>query len=362
VQVPAAVAQAAMASGVARRPIIDMQTYKNELSARLDPTFSTLQMIFDKVREQPRRVVFAEGEEERVIRAALVYRNSGYGTPVLVGRPERIKATMEAIGLDPDEKVEIQSAATSSETRKYADFLYARQQRKGALLRDCQRMVNQDRNIFAACMVACGDADAMVTGTTRTFGVALDDIRRVIDPMPGRRVFGLSLVLAQGRTVFIADTAVNELPTAAELAMIAESSAQVARRLGHEPRVALLSFSTFGNPLRDSTLAVREAVHIMDARELDFEYEGEMAADVALNRQLLALYPFSRLKEPANVLVMPGLHSANIASKLVQELGGGTVIGPLLINLSHPVQIASPNATVSDLVNVAALAAHDARR
>jgi malate dehydrogenase (oxaloacetate-decarboxylating)(NADP+) len=162
--------------------------------------------------------------------------------------------------------------------------------------------------------------------------------------------------------VFIADTAVNELPTAAELAMIAESSAQVARRLGHEPRVALLSFSTFGNPLRDSTQAVREAVHIMDTRELDFEYDGEMAADVALNRQLLALYPFARLKEPANVLVMPGLHSANIASKLVQELGGGTVIGPLLINLSHPVQIASPNATVSDLVNVAALAAHDARR
>ncbi len=362
VQVPAAVAKAAMVSGVARRPIIDMQTYKNELSARLDPTFSTLQMIFDKVREQPKRLVFAEGEEERVIRAALIYRNSGYGTPVLVGRPERIKATMEAIGLDPDEKIEIESAATSSETRKYADFLYTRQQRKGALLRDCQRMVNQDRNIFAACMVACGDADAMVTGTTRTFGVALDDIRRVIDPMPGRRVFGLSLVLAQGRTVFIADTAVNELPTASELAMIAESSAQVARRLGHEPRVALLSFSTFGNPLRDSTLAVREAVHIMDARELDFEYDGEMAADVALNRQLLALYPFARLKEPANVLVMPGLHSANIASKLVQELGGGTVIGPLLINLSHPVQIASPNATVSDLVHVAALAAHDARR
>jgi malate dehydrogenase (oxaloacetate-decarboxylating)(NADP+) len=362
VQVPAAVANAAMASGVARRPIVDMQTYKNELSARLDPTFGTLQMIFDKVREQPKRIVFAEGEEERVIRAALVYRNSGYGTPVLVGRPERIRATMEEIGLDPDEDIEMVSARTSTENKTYTDFLYARLQRKGFLYRDCQRLVNQDRNVFAACMVACDDADAMITGTTRTFGVALDDIRRVIDPMPGRRIFGLSMVLARGRTIFIADTAVNELPTAAELAMIAESSARVARRLGHEPRVALLSFSTFGNPMRDSTLAVREAIHIMDANELDFEYDGEMAADVALNRQLLALYPFARLKEPANVLVMPGLHSANISSKLVQELGGGTVIGPLLINLSHPVQIASPNATVSDLVNIAVLTAYDARR
>jgi malate dehydrogenase (oxaloacetate-decarboxylating)(NADP+) len=362
VQVPAAVANAAMASGVARRPIVDMQTYKNELSARLDPTFGTLQMIFDKVREQPKRIVFAEGEEERVIRAALVYRNSGYGTPVLVGRPERIRATMEEIGLDPDEDIEMVSARTSTDNKAYTDFLYARLQRKGFLYRDCQRLVNQDRNVFAACMVACADADAMITGTTRTFGVALDDIRRVIDPMPGRRIFGLSMVLARGRTIFIADTAVNELPTAAELAMIAESSARVARRLGHEPRVALLSFSTFGNPMRDSTLAVREAIHIMDANELDFEYDGEMAADVALNRQLLALYPFARLKEPANVLVMPGLHSANISSKLVQELGGGTVIGPLLINLSHPVQIASPNATVSDLVNLAVLTAYDARR
>jgi malate dehydrogenase (oxaloacetate-decarboxylating)(NADP+) len=355
-RIPAAVARAAMDSGVARRPIIDMRAYESELSARLDPTAAGLHLIFEKLHANPRRVVFAEGEEERVIRAALAYRNAGYGTPVLIGREERIQQTLKAGGLGDIDGLEIHNARLSNRNAQYTEFLYRRMQRSGLLFRDCQRLVNQDRNVFAACMVVQGDADAMVTGITRSFYDALEDVTRVIDPRPNEQLFGLSMVFAKGRTVFIADTSVNELPTPEQLADIAVQSAAAARRIGHEPRVALLSFSNFGNPLREKAERIREAVAVLDRRKVDFEYEGEMQADVALDFELMRrLYPFSRLKGPANILVMPALHSANISAKLMQQLGG-TVIGPVLMGLSKPAQIVQAGATVSDLLTAAALA------
>ena len=360
--VPPAVAVAAMDSGVARRPIVDVPGYRNQLRARLDPTADSLQLILDQVKSAPKRVVFAEGEEEKMIRAAFAFRNEGYGTPVLIGRENRIRRTMEESGLAGVEDVEIHNARLSERNQPYAEFLYRRLQRRGFLFRDCQRMVNLERNVFAACMVANGDADALITGLTRSYAVALGEIRRVIDPKPGRRVFGLSIIVARGRTVFVADTTVHESPSSVELADIAEQSAAVARRLGHEPRVALLSFSNFGNPAGERAEGIREAVALLDTRDHDFEYDGDIAADVALNEELLALYPFCRLSGPANVLVMPGLHAANISSNLLQALGGGTVIGPLLIGLDKPAQIVQMGATVSDLVNMAALATHEATR
>ena len=358
--IPLAVAKAAMDTGVARKPMKDMVVYGAELSARLDPTAASLQFIFEKVRSQPKRVVFAEGEEEQTIRAAIAFRNSGYGRPILIGREERIVETIKTIGLGSAEGLEIHDARLSEAGPRYTDFLYQRMQRQGALYRDCQRMVTQDRNVFAACMVAQADADAMVTGLTRDFAVPYEGIRRVLDPKPGDRVFGLTIVLARGRTVFIADTTVHEQPTPVELADIAVQSAAKARQMGHEPRVALLSFSNFGNPMRERAQRVRDAVAMLDTRRLDFEYDGEMSADVALDADLLELYPFCRLSGPANVLIMPALHSANISAKLLQKLGGGTVIGPLLIGLSKPAQIVQMGATVSEVVNLAALAAHDA--
>jgi malate dehydrogenase (oxaloacetate-decarboxylating)(NADP+) len=359
--VPSAVAQAAMDSGVARKPILDMDAYRRSLRARLDPTAAGLELIFEKVRAHPRRVVFAEGEEEKTIRAALLYAESGYGGPVLIGREERIRETMAAIGLNAPAPLEIHNAALSQRNRHYTDFLYARLQRHGMLYRDCQRLVNQDRNVFAACMVACGDAEAMVTGLTRNSFDVLDGVSRVIDVKPGSQMFGLTILLAREHTVLVADTLVHENPTAAQLADIAVGAAAKARELGLDPRVALLSYSSFGNPPGPHAERVHEAVALLDERGADFEYDGEMSADVALDHRLMQqLYPFCRLSGPANILVMPDLHSANITAKLLPHLGGGTVVGPLLIGLARPVQIVNIGATVSDLVNLAALAAHDA--
>jgi malate dehydrogenase (oxaloacetate-decarboxylating)(NADP+) len=361
--VPSAVAQAAMDSGVARKPIPDMPAYRRTLRSRLDPTAASLELIFEKVQRQPKRVVFAEGEEEKTIRAALQYAGSGYGTPVLVGREERIEATMAAMGLNSDAPLEIHNARLSQSNTRYTDFLYARQQRHGMLYRDCQRLVNLDRNVFAACMVACGDADAMVTGLTRNSFDVLDEVSRVIETKPGCVMFGLTVLLARNRTVLLADTLVNENPTPPQLADIAVEAAAKARELGLDPRVALLSYSNFGNPKGDGGDRVREAVALLDRRAVGFEYDGEMSADVALDAELMRrLYPFCHLSGPANILVMPELHSANISAKLLLHLGGGTVVGPLLMGLARPVQIVNIGATVSDLVNLAALAAHDAIR
>jgi malate dehydrogenase (oxaloacetate-decarboxylating)(NADP+) len=360
--VPPAVAKAAMDTGVARRPIVDMPAYRAQLSARRDPVAGTLNRIFERVRKFPKRVVFAEGEEEQVIRAAVSFVNQGLGTAILVGREDRIQETAAAAGIElaGRDGLEILNARLSHRNTAYARFLYDRLQRKGYLLRDCQRLINQDRNHFAASMVALGDADAMVTGLTRNYSTALEDVRRVIDPKPGHRVIGLSLCLARGRTVFVADTAIHEMPDAHELAEIAIEAAGAARRLGYEPRVALLSFTTFGQPKAERAEKIQEAVKILDGQRVDFEYDGDMAADVALDRELMAAqYPFCRLTGPANVLVMPAFHSASISTKLLAALGGATVVGPLIVGLDKPVQIASIGSTDATIVNMAALAGYN---
>jgi malate dehydrogenase (oxaloacetate-decarboxylating)(NADP+) len=356
--VPPAVAKAAMDTGVARKPIVDMEAYRQQLRTRRDPVAGVLARVYERLRRSPKRVVFAEGEEEQVIRAAAAFVSEGLGTALLVGREDRVRESAKNLGIELGGKIEIVNARLSTRNSDYASYLYERLQRKGFLFRDCQRLVNQDRNHFASCMVALGDADAMVTGVTRNFSVALDDVRRCIDPKPGHRVIGVSLVLApRGRTVIVADTAVTEMPNAEELADIAVEVAGVARRLGYEPRLAMLAFSTFGHPPGERSARVQEAVRILDRRRVDFEYDGEMAADVALNPEAMAAYPFNRLTGPANVLVMPAFHSASISTKLLQELGGATVIGPLLVGLDRPVQIVQLGAKDSNLVNMAALAA-----
>jgi malate dehydrogenase (oxaloacetate-decarboxylating)(NADP+) len=294
-----------------------------------------------------------------VIRAAASFVQQGLGSALLVGREDRVQATAHDTGIEIGEGMSIINAAKSTRNLVYINYLYERLQRHGYLLRDCQRLVNTDRNHFAACMVALGDADAMVTGVTRNFSVALEDVRHVIDPKPGHRVIGVSLVVARGRTVLVADTAVTEMPDAEELADIAVEAAGVARRLGYEPRLALLAFSTFGHPQGERSSRVIEAVRILDGRRVDFEYDGEMAADIALNPELAASYPFSRLSGAANVLVMPAFHSASISTKMLQELGGATVIGPLLVGLDRPVQIVQLGAKDNQLVNMAALAAYN---
>ncbi|MFL5049227.1 MAG: NADP-dependent malic enzyme [Xanthobacteraceae bacterium] len=357
--VPPAVAKAAMDTGVARRPIVDMDGYGQQLRSRRDPIAGVLQQVFERLHRSPRRIVFAEGEEEQVIRAAASFVHQGLGTAHLVGREERVRETARNLGVELGEGIEIVNARLSRRNPEYAAYLYERLQRKGYLIRDCQRLVNQDRNHFAACMVALGDVDAMVTGVTRNFSVALAEVRHCIDTKPGHRLIGVSLVLARGRTLLVADTAVTEMPNAEVLAEIAVEAAGVARRLGYEPRLALLAFSTFGHPPGERAAHVQAAVKLLDQRRVDFEYDGEMAADVALNPDLMAAYPFCRLSGPANVLIMPAFHSASISTRLLQELGGATVIGPLLVGLDKPVQIVNLSAKDSDLVNMAALAAYN---
>jgi len=359
--IPPAVARAAIESGVARRPIADLRRYARELSGRLDPTANALDAIMESVRANPKRVVFAEGEEEKTVRAAVAFRNAGYGHPVLIGRDDRVKTTMASLGLGIADGIEIHNARLSSANAKYVDLLYSRLQRKGYLKRDCQRMVNQDRNVFAACMVATGDADAMVTGLTRSASVCLDDVRHAISPAATGVPFGLTLLLGhRGRTIFVADTLINFRPNAEELADIAIGAARAARHLGHEPRVALLSHSVFGDPANDRAIPMRDAVKVLDERNVDFEYDGEMSPDVALEQSIRALYPFCRLTGDANVLVMPGLHSALITSRLVHRLGGGTTLGPLLIGMDCPVQVLPMDASVSQMVDMACLAAYQA--
>lgn len=354
--VPAAVARAAMDSGVATKPILDMEGYRQSLRARLNPTTSLLTLAYEGAKAHPKRVLFAEGEEEVVLRAAIAFKEGGYGTPVLVGRDD-VYDRLRALGVDRAEDYEVHNSRHSPLVPRMVDFLYGRLQRRGFLRRDAERMINQDRNIFGAVMLQLGEADAMITGITRTYAQTIREVRRVIDPEAGRTPFGIHILVGQSHTVFIADTTVNERPSAEELADIAERTAQVARRMGHEPRVAFLSYSTFGNPEGKWLDNIRDAVNVLDTRQVGFEYEGEMAPDVALNPRQLANYPFARLSGPANVLVMPGLQSANISAKLLRELGGDDMIGPMLIGMEKPVQIAPMTSTASELVTLAVLAA-----
>jgi malate dehydrogenase (oxaloacetate-decarboxylating)(NADP+) len=359
--VSSAVAQAAMDSGVARRNIPDMAEYRRALSGRLDPTSHWLQSLFEQVKANPRRIVFAEGEEERTIRAAVVFRDNGYGTPVLIGREELVRETMVGLGIKDSRGMEIHNARLSTKNAPYTDMVYKRLQRDGFLRRDVQRMVNQGRNVFGACMVAAGDADGMVTGITRRFPECYDDVKSVVDTQPGKVPMGYSIIVARHGTVFLADTAINETPSPEELATIAKQMAKNVRVMGHEPRVAFVSFSNFGSREIERIDRLRKAIRILDNEKVDFEYDGEMQADMALDYELLkSTYPFARLTGPANVLVMPGLHSAHISSRLMQKLGGVTVIGPVIDGLEKPMQIVQMGATVSDLVNHAALAAYAA--
>jgi malate dehydrogenase (oxaloacetate-decarboxylating)(NADP+) len=351
-----AVAKAAMDTGLATKPILDLEAYRQTLRGRLNPTTSVLTLAYEGARARPKRVLFAEGEEEVVLRAAIQFREGGYGTPVLVGRDD-VPDRLRALGVADPESYELHNSRTSTLVPKMVDFLYGRLQRRGYLRRDCERMINQDRNIFGAVLLQLGEADVMITGVTRTYAQTTRELRRVIDPEPGRTPFGIHVMVGQSHTVFIADTTVNERPDANELADIAEQTAQVARRMGHEPRVAFLSYSTFGNPEGKWLESMREAVTELDRRQVGFEYEGEMAPDVALNPRQLANYPFARLSGPANVLIMPGLQSANISAKLLRELGGDDMIGPMLIGMEKPVQIAPMTSTAGDLVTLAVLAA-----
>ena len=357
--IPPAVARAAMDSGVSRAPIVDLENYQERLKARLDPAASSLQIIMNKSKQNAKRMIFAEGEQEQVIRAAIAYKDSGLGEPILVGTQEIVRANMAQLGLEGRDDIEIRDTRTSGKIETYADFLYSRLQRHGKLYNDCQRMVANDRNIFGACALAQGDGDAMVTGVTRSYSSILEEISQVIEPRANQRVMGISMLIARGgRTVLVSDTNVIDMPSSEELADIATQTAATARALGHEPRVAMLAYSTFGHPEGDRSVYVREAVRLLDERKVDFEYEGEMAADVALNREAMMRYPFNRLSEPANVLVMPAIHSASISTKMLEELGGATLIGPILVGLEHPVQIARIGATSTEVLNMAAIAGY----
>ncbi len=355
--VSAAVAKAAMDSGVAQKPIEDLDAYRQSLKARLNPTTSVLTQAYETSRLSPKRVIFAEAEEDVVLRAAIQFQDGGYGTPVLVGRDDRVREKLQELGVSDPDRFEIHNSRNSPLVPDMVNMLYERLHRKGHMERDIKRMVNQDRNIFGSALLAMDQGDAMITGVTRPYSQTFKDVAKVIDVEKGRTAFGIHVMVGQSHTVFMADTTVNERPSAEELADIAEQTAAVARKMGHEPRVAFLSYSTFGNPAGRWLENIREAVATLDGRRVNFEYEGEMAPDVALNPKLMANYPFNRLSGTANVLVMPGLQSANLSAKLLRELGGDAVIGPMLVGLDKSVQIATMASTASELVTLAVLAA-----
>ncbi|MPS71128.1 MAG: NADP-dependent malic enzyme [Novosphingobium sp.] len=355
--VPMAVARAAMESGVAGRPIEDFEAYRDQLKARLNPTTSVLTRVYEQVRANPKRVIFAEADNEVVLRAAIQYRDFGYGEPVLVGRTQVILDKMAELGVPNPESYHIENSMVSEHVGPMVEMLYERLKRRGFLQRDVQRMVNTDRNIFASGLLKLGVGDALITGMTRPFAQTMKEVRRVLDPATGKLAFGIHMLVGKNHTVFMADTTINERPNAEQLAVIAKETAAVARRLGHEPRVAFLSYSTFGNPSGKWLEQTREAIRILDEEKPDFEYEGEMAPDAALNPKIMALYPFSRLSAPANVLIMPGLQSANISAKLLKEIGGTTSIGPMLLGAEKPVQIVPMTALAPDVLTLAVLAA-----
>ena len=356
--VSAAVAEAAMKSGVAQKKIEDFSAYKDSLAARLDPSIGFLQNIYAQVRKKQKRVIFAEGEEESMLRAAIDFKNNGLGTPILIGSSEKIAQQLKDLGLTLDKSIEIHNSKDEKQRQRYTDHIYTRLQRKGFLKRDCDRLIRTNRIVFGSCMVDLGDADAMVTGVTRTFSDTLENIKYVVDERPGEIIFGLTIAVTKKGTVFIADTNVHEYPTAENLADIAISSARVARILGFTPRVAFLAHSTFGKPMSERSVHLREARDLLEKRKVDFEFEGEMQPDVALNQKFKTIYPFSKLSAPANILIMPAIHSAAISTKLLKELGGSTLIGPVLIGLNKPIQISTLRSKVTDIFNMAAMAAY----
>src|SRR3954463_7066183 len=359
--VAAAVAEAAVRSGVAQKPIANMEAYRQELRARLNPTVAVMSLAYEGARANPKRVLFAEGEEPNVLRAAIAFKEAGYGTPVLVGR-EDVYDMLKEHGVENPKDYEVLNSRNSPLVGRAVEYIYSKHQRHGLLRREIERMVNQDRNYFAAAMLALGEADAMITGTTRPFSQSLRQVRTVIDDEADTTPFGINVVVGRSHTVLIADTAVTERPTAEQFAAIAMRSSAFARRMGLDPRVAFVSYTTFGNPPGMHIEELRGAVKLLDTFKCDFEYEGEMAPDVALNYEMQRrYYPFSRLSGAANILVMPGLQSASLSSKLLRALGGESILGPYILGLSSPVQIAPMTASASDLMMLAVLAAVDAQ-
>ena len=358
--VASAVAEAAVQSGVAQKPVANMEAYRQELRARLNPTVAVMSLAYENARQNPKRVLFAEGEEPNVLRAAIAFKEAGYGTPVLVGR-EEVYDLLREIGVENPKEYEVLNSRNSPLVGRAVDYIYAKHQRHGMLRREIERLVNQDRNYFAAAMLALGEADAMITGTTRPFSQSLKQVRLVIDDEPSATPFGVTVVVGRNHTVLVADTAVTERPTAEQYAAIAMRSSAFARRMGLEPRVVFTSYTTFGNPPGVHVEELRGAVELLSGFKADFEFEGEMAPDVALNYEMQKrYYPFTRLSASANILVMPGLQSASISAKLLRELGGESVMGPYMLGLEHSVQIAPMTASASDLVMLAVLAGGDA--
>ena len=358
--IPVAVAQAAVKSGVARKEIKDFEAYKDQLKQRLDPSVSIMQGINSLIKKNQKRVIFAEGEDENTLKAAVAFKNSKLGIPILVAKEERAKERMHEIGLDENYELKITNSTDKVKREKYTQFLYNRCKREGFLERDCDRLIRNDRVIWGACMIACGDADAMVTGNTRRYSETLDKIRSIVDARPDEILFGLNMVVSKGRTVFIADTTVHEFPSAEQLAKIAISSARVAKLFGFDPKIAFLSHSTFGIPKTERTKHVRDAVEILQNKSVDFKFDGEMQPDVALNEKYKELYPFSKIVGDANVLIMPAIHSAAISIKLMKTLGNAKIIGPFLVGLNSPIEIAPLRSSTSDILNLASVAAYSA--
>ncbi len=353
--VPMAVAKAAVETGVARKPIKDWDAYKKQLQARRDPSVNSLSLIFEKLKRSPKKVIFAEGEQPEIIRVAAMWRDNSYGKPILVGKKDIILQNMQEANIDP-KGIEIYNASISDENNKYVDYLYKKLQREGVLRSDCVRMINHDRNIFASSMLACGYGDALITGYTRGYRKSLTDVWKVIKNKKDQTLLGFSMVISKGKTIFIADTACSELSSSQQLVKIAIQTAKKVREMGYEPKVAFLSFSNFGSALKTESQRVKEAVELMDSMKVDFQYDGEMTADVALNMDKMSRYPFSRLTGPANILICPGLHSASIATKLLEEIGNCTVIGPILDGFEKSVQVVTMRSSINDILNMAAIA------
>ncbi len=361
VEIPVAVAKAAIKTGVARKEIKDFEVYKEQLKQRLDPSVTIMQGINNQIKKNPKKIVFADGEDENTLKAAIAFKNSKLGIPMLVGKKEKIKEQLKNIGYSENLDIEIINSTDKKKREKYVNYLFQRLQRKEGLLeRDCDRMIRNDRVIWASCMVSCGDADGAVTGNTRKYATSLEKINKVIDARPGEIMFGLNMIVNKGKTVFIGDTSVHEYPTALQLAEIAISSARVVRLFGFDPKVAFVSHSTFGQPATSRTKHIRDAVEILQDRKVDFQFDGDMQPDVALNEEYRELYSFSGIVGNANILIMPGQHSAAISYKMMKELGGAKVIGPLLIGLGQPIEIAPLRSSTSDILNLASVAAYSA--
>jgi len=356
--IPAAVAEAAMKSGVARIKIENMEKYKEELAARLDPSMNIMQSINAQIKKSQKRVVFAEGEDPNILKAAIAFKKSKLGIPILIGKEEKVKEQLRNIGLDENFNIEIISSKNAEKRKKYTEHLYEKRQRSGMLERDCDHLVRNDRVTWGSCMVSCGDADAMVTGVTRHHAATMEKLTKVVNSRPGEIIFGLNMMVSKGRTVFVADTNVHDNPTAEQLVQIAISSTRVARLFGFDPKVAFLSHSTFGKPATERTKHVSEAIELMKTKKIDFDYDGEMQPDVALNPEYKESYPFSKIVGNANILIMPALHSASISVKLMKTFGGAKLIGPLLVGLGLPIEIAPLRSSPSDILNLASIAAY----